>query len=433
MKKKTKLIKKIMLFCIIVIVLEVLTMIVMKVIRERYITHIDSLNDVIMVDDYYIGVGISDFANSEIVNQKYYSHKNEKTGKSENILATQAKITKYDKDMNTIWENTIEGKYDSSFYSVLKVEDGYLAVGSYISKYEQIDANTRDAILVKYDLDGKQLWQKDYSVLSDTEFYKIIADDDNYVIVGQSIYENMEMGTHVTGGGIITRYDKEGNLLAHNNYGGNKSGSFNDVIKVDDGYIVCGKDATNYGIVVKFKKDFDREENDYNMITKKILWNRTYSNTDNVGFTSMIKIDNTIYAAGAINVSKEKDEEDNPIYKYDAGIVLYNTNGKYLSKYSLKEDIHHRFNSVINEDNNLVLTGLIDVDNHYNDERQDSFLIKFDLAKNEFSDIKIIQEKNDYIINKIKKLDNDNYLIGTSKSNCSLYGCEYESFIKEYK
>ena len=38
-----------------------------------------------------------------------------------------------------------------------------------------------------------------------------------------------------------------------NNYGGNKSGLFNDVIEVEDGYIVCGRDAANYGIIIKIE------------------------------------------------------------------------------------------------------------------------------------------------------------------------------------
>ena len=282
-----KLLKKIIIFCIVIIAIELLAMLVMKIINERKIDYIDNLNDVIMVDNYYIGVGVSDFNNSSFVSKKYYSYKEGK------MLATQAKIAKYDENMNTIWESTIDSKYDSTFYSVLKVSDGYIAVGSYITDSKQIANDTRTAILVKYDLDGKLLWQKDYTFLSDTEFYKIIDDgNDNYVIIGQSIYANMEMGMNILGGGIIMRYDKDGNLLAHNNYGGNKSGIFNDIIKVDDGYIVCGKDAVNYGILIKFKKDFDRDDGDVNMITKKVLWQKTYSNTDLVGFTNMIKVDN---------------------------------------------------------------------------------------------------------------------------------------------
>ena len=430
--KKGKIVKKIVILCIAIILIELLLMLVIKIKRERDIDHIDTINDIVKVDDYYIGVGESDFDHSKFVSKKYYEHTYEETKVKQRILANQAKIVKYDKDMNILWENTFENKYDSTFYSVLSVKDGFLVVGSYISKAKQIDSNTRDALIVKYDMNGKMLWYKDYHVLSDTEFYKIIDDgNDNYIVIGQSIYENMELGTHITGGGIIVRYDKDGNLLAHNNYGGNKSGSFNDIIKVDDGYIVCGKDAANYGIIIKFKKDFDRDDDDSNLVTKKIIWNRTYANTDNIGFTSMVKVGNNIYTVGAINVSKEKDEEGNQVFKYDAGIVLYNTSGKYLDKYSLGDETHHRFNSVILDDKELILTGLIDVDGK--DRKQESMIVKFNLTDNKFSDKEIKSEEKDYFISKIVDIKNQKLLIGTSKTRCSFLGCEYSPFVSEYK
>ena len=62
----------------------------------------------------------------------------------------------------------------------------------------------------------------------------------------------MEIGNHDTGGGIIIKYDYDGNIIWTNNFGGNKSGIFNDIVKVDDGYICVGKDAYNYGMIVKF-------------------------------------------------------------------------------------------------------------------------------------------------------------------------------------
>ena len=430
---KSNLIKKIIIICFVLIIIELVAMLVMKIFRERNIDHIDAINDLIEVSDGYIAVGVSDFDGSNSVDKKIYEYTDSTTKEKSNIITNQSKIAKYDKNMKLVWENTYENMYDSTFYSVLQVDDGYIAVGSIVSKYEQIEVNTRDALIVKFDLSGKVMWHQTYHVLSDTEFYKIIDDgDNNYVVIGQSIYENMEMGSHITGGGIIVRYDKDGNILAHNNYGGNKSGSFNDIIKVDDGYIVCGKDATNYGIVVKFKKDFDRDIKDTELITKKIAWQRTYSNTDDVGFSAMVINKDTIYAVGAINISNEKDKDDKPVYKYDAGIVLYNTSGKYLGKYSIEDSTYHRFNSVILKDNNLILTGLLDYKGIYKGNKQDSMIIKFNLEDNKFTDKKLFQEKNDYIINKIVMLDKD-IIIGSSKSKCGLYGCEYEPIIKEYK
>ncbi len=432
-KDKSNLIKKVIICCVILMAIELIAMFTMKIIREKGIDHVDAINDLIMVDDGYIAVGVSDFDNSKNVDKKIYEYTDSTTNKTSNIITNQSKIAKYDKDMNLVWENTFDNKYDSTFYNVISVTDGYIAVGSLISKYEQIEVNVRDALIVKYDLSGKELWHKTYHVLSDTEFYKVIDDgDDNLVVIGQSIYENMEMGSHTTGGGIIVRYDKDGNMLAHNNYGGNKSGSFNDIIKVSDGYIVCGKDATNYGIVLKFKKDFNRDEKDTDLISKKIVWQRTYANTDNIGFSGMVINKDTIYCIGAVNISNEQDEKGNTKFQYDAGIVLYNTSGKYLGKYSLEDKVYHRFNSVIFEDNNLILSGLLDYEGIYKGNKQDSMIIKFNLDDNKFIDKELYQKDSDYIINKIVNLDKK-IIIGSSKSNCSLYGCEYEPIISIYK
>lgn len=430
--KKSNLLKRLFIICVVIISIELVAMFVMKIIREREIDHLDAINDIIKDNDAYIAVGVSDFSNSKTIDTKMYKYTDTTTKKETNIIVNQSKIVKYDNNMNLVWENTFENMYDSTFYSVLKVSDGYIAVGSLVSRYEQIDPNVRDALIVKYDFDGKIIWHKTYHVLSDTEFYKVIDDeDDNVVVIGQSIYENMEVGSHITGGGIIVRYDKDGNILAHNNYGGNKSGSFNDIIKVNDGYIICGKDAANYGILIKFKKDFDRDSKDTNLITKKLLWQRTYANTDNIGFTSMVLKDDIIYTVGAINISNEKNEEGKDIFKYDAGVVLYNTKGKYLGKYSILEDVHHRFNSVILDNDSLLLSGLLDVDDNKK-EKQESFTMKFNLKDNKYSDKNILTDKFDYIVNKIVELDKK-ILVGTSKSNCGLYGCEYEPIIKEIK
>ena len=430
-KKKNNLLKKIFIICAVVISIEIIAMLIMKITRERDIVHLDAINDIIQTDDGYVAVGVSDFYNSKKIDTKIYEYTDTKTNGKSNIIANQSRIARYDKDFKLIWENTFENMYDSTFYSVLKVNDGYIAVGSLVSRYEQIDLDVRDALIVKYDLEGKKVWHQTYHVLSDTEFFKVIDDgDDNVVVIGQSIYENMEVGSHITGGGIILRYDKDGNMLAHNNYGGNKSGSFNDIIKVDDGYIICGKDAANYGIIVKFKKDFDRDPKDLNLITKKLMWQRSYANTDNIGFTGMVLKDGTIYTVGAINTSNEKDENGKEIFKYDAGVVLYNTKGKYLGKYSILDETHHRFNSVILDNDSLLLTGLLDVDNKKK-EKQDSFMMTYDLKENKFSDKKVLESESDYIVNKVVELDKK-IIVGTSKSNCGIFGCEYEPIIKKY-
>ncbi len=426
MEMKKKLFKKIVIACLAIMIIEALLMLVIKITREREIINYDGLNDIIVVDDGYVAVGSSDFTSSSYVDKKIYNYENKK------IIATQAKIAKYDKDFKLLFEGNYENDYDSNFYGVIKVSDGFIAVGSIVQNEQQIKDNVSDALIVKFNQDFKVIWQKTYSVLSDTEFYKIIDDgDDNYVIIGQSIYENMEVGNHITGGGIIVRINKDGEIIAHNNYGGNKSGIFNDIIKVSDGYIVCGKDATNYGILVKFKKDFDREETDTNLITKKTMWQRTYSNTDTEGFTSMVLVGDTIYASGAINISDEKDADGNPIFKYDAGIVLYNTAGKYLGKkITANDDAHNLFTSIVTDNEYLYLIKLIDVDNTKTNKK--SVLVKYDLEGN-LVNKEENNSNNNYLLNKIIRNNSDFLLIGMSDTKCGfIHGCDYEPIIKVY-
>lgn len=435
--EKKKILKKIMFACLIVILLELVIMVIMKISRERSLDRVNAFTDIIKTKDGYVAVGESDFHNSNDVKEKTYEYRNSQDNIKQTIIATQARVAKYDDEMNLVWERTYDDtKYDSTYYGLLEVNDGYIVVGSVVNEYKQIEARTRDAVIVKYDNDGKIVWKNTYTVLSDTEFYKIIQDDDNYVVVGQSIYENMEMGTHITGGGIIVRYNSDGEEIAHNNYGGNKSGIFNDIIKVNDGYIVCGKDATNYGIVVKFKKDFNREETDYNLISNKIMWQRTYSNTDERGFSSMTMIGDTIYVVGAINTSNEKSDTGNIIFKYDAGMVMYNKDGKYLGKYSIGDDVHHHFTSVLHDDKYLYLSMDLDVDSYYKSEKQVSKLIKYD-----YKEKKIVSEypfngKGDYIIKNLKNIDDKHMYVGTTNNNCTISGCDYENlygYLEELK
>lgn len=434
MKKKKFLM--LLIICVSIIVIELFVMLIMYINRERNISHVNSLNDIVKTNDGYVGVGISDFHDSDNVKMKTYEYTDDTTKEKQLIITTQSKIAKYDNNFQLKWEKTFDNPYDSTFYDILKIDNGFIVVGSYAKDIKQISANTRDALIIRYDNDGNIIWYKTYSVLSDTEFYKVIQDNDKLIVIGQSIYENMEVGNHTTGGGIIVKYDMDGNQLENNNYGGNKSGKFNDIVSVDDGYIVCGKDATNYGIVVKFKKDFNRDEEDTNIISKKVVWQRTYSNTDYEGFTSMVKYKDTLYLAGAINISNEKDKDGNTLFKYDAGIVAYNTNSKYLGNYSLGDNTHHLFNSIICDDNYLYVSAILDVDNKNADFK--SMIIKYQLTDIDKLNKNIIEKKvfdNDksYLISELVNINNDLLYIGSANDNCKLLtGCDYQEFISKY-
>ena len=343
-----KTLKIIFIVAVCVIVLELLLMLIMYVGNERKINYVDTVNDVSLIDNkYYLLAGSSNFNNSKFNDKKTYKYtSSDGSSKNKTIIAEQAKLVKYDLDMNVIWEKTFDSDYDAVYYDAINVSDGYIAVGSYIYEYKQIELRTRDGLIVKYDKDGNFQWFKNYQILGDTEFYKVIDVSDGFIAIGQSIYENMEIGNHIEGGGIIVKYDYEGNVIWKNNFGGNKSGSFNDIVSVKDGYIVCGKDGANYGLIAKFSKD------------GQIKWHYSTLNvaiTDMYGFNAMELYDNKLYIASSINYSNEKNEKGEPIYRFKGCVYVYDLNGNCIKKY--RSDSGERFEDLIVDKNGITAIG----------------------------------------------------------------------------
>ena len=393
LKKKAKIV---MIVCLIIIVIELVMMFFMKERRESALSFIDTFYNVKSVDDeYYLAVGSSNFKHSHYNDAFTFEYQDGiKTDQINKVYAEQAKLVKYDKELNVVFEKTFKTDYDSTFYDVAKVKDGIIAVGSYVHDKEQLSINTRDGLVVKYDLDGKELWHKNFQVLGDTEFKSILIEDDGFVVVGQSIYENMEIGNHNTGGGIIVKYDFDGKELWRGNFGGNKSGIFEDIVKVQDGYIVCGKDALNYGLIVKFSLD------------GKFEWKKNYEFTDNYGMYDIKIKDDKLYIATAINVSDEHDEDGNLIYNYDAGILVYDLNGELLDKYTIGGSLDDRFNSLLLLDDKIVAVGYTrskDIkikDLKYKENMSEGIIVEFDYTGKVLSSKIYGGDKND-ILNEI--------------------------------
>lgn len=375
LKKKAKII---VILCLAIILIEVIIMFILHLIRESKITYIDTLYNIENVDDeYYLAVGSSNFKYSKYNNSFIYEYQDGiKVDEVRSVYAEQAKLVKYDKELNVVFEKTFETDYDSIFYDVASVSDGIIAVGSYVFEEKQLGLNTRDGLLAKYDLDGNLLWSKNYQVLGDTEFKRVLVVSDGIIVVGQSIYENMEIGNHANGGGIIVKYDFDGNIIWTNNFGGNKSGIFEDIISVSDGYIVCGKDAVNYGMLVKFDSEGNR------------LWVKNYANTDDIGMSDIETKDDKIYIASSYNKSLEKDKEGNTIFEYDACIFVYDLNGELLDIYSIGGSNKDRFTSLILLDEKIVAVGYtnsndIKIDKLiYEKDMSEGMLVEFDYEGN---------------------------------------------------
>ena len=69
-----------------------------------------------------------------------------------------------------------------------------MAVGSYEASEEEHDNKVRSALIVKYDKKGNLLFENSFQLLGNSKFMNLVKVDAGYLVVGQSVYENMTLG-----------------------------------------------------------------------------------------------------------------------------------------------------------------------------------------------------------------------------------------------
>lgn len=332
-KKCKKYLIVVAIICAIILFLEFGYFVYQKVSFDSKNIYYDTLNSLVIDDSDIVAVGSSNFK---------YSKYNSYTSGLE-----KAKLVKYDINGKILFEKMYDKGINTVFNSILSIDDGYIVVGSGVFSKEEQESEGREAFIIKYDKDGNFIWEKYYQVVTNTGFNKVIATNDGYVAIGQSIYANMEMGNHTTGGGIIVKYDKEGNEIWCNNHGGMKSGNFNDIVEVNGDFYVVGKDATDSANLVKFNANGEYE------------WHKNYSYTDSIGFSGIAYLNNYLYVVGSKKVLAQDigDDDNRDTTNTDGLLVKYDLDGKKIFEKVFGGSNYERYNSIIAHRSNLYVVG----------------------------------------------------------------------------
>lgn len=349
LEKKKELIKKfndapkyikylglVCILCFVLLILEGIIFLSHRIVSNIGIIYHDSYTDIVSDDGSVIIVGNSDFKNN---NSNRYTKDN-----------SHGKLIKYDLNGNIIFEKIYEKGIATTFNSIISINDGYIVVGTGIFSEEEKKNDGKEAFILKYDKDGELIWEKFYQVLTDTLFNKVKETSDGYIVVGSSIYANNELGNHTTGGGIIVKYDKDGNLLWHNNHGGTKSGSFSDLAIANDNSIyVVGKDGADYANLVKFSAD------------GSYVWHKNYGYTDSFGFGGVAYLNDYLYVVGSKKILPvgTTDNDDRSTSNTDAVLIKYDLDGNILFEKSFGGSSFERYNSILLYQNNFYVVGHI--------------------------------------------------------------------------
>lgn len=337
-KKSKKVLIVVAIICLLIIIGEGIFALCKYFEREAKTIYYDSLNGVSIYNDSVVAVGSSSF--------KYSRNYNYTNG------VERGKLLVYDVNGKLTLEKMYKRGIATVFNSVLATEDGYIVVGTGIFSKEEQETEGKEAFIIKYDKKGKIVWEKFYQVITNTSFNKVIETEDGYIAIGQSIYANMELGNHTTGGGIIVKYDKNGNQIWQNNHGGTKSGNFNDIVEVGDSYYVVGKDGADSANLVKFSKD------------GKYLWHKNYSYTDGIGFTGITYLDNNLYVVGSKKILPKdyKETDDRNTSNTDALLVKYDLDGNIIKEKTFGGSNFERYNSIVSYNNSLYVIGHVTSD-----------------------------------------------------------------------
>ena len=408
-KRIVKWLKVVIILCIAIIVVELGYILLSYYNRTQSIIYTDTLNSFKETDDGYLVVGNSDFKKGKFNDYEKDDNK--------------AKFAKYNNDFEIEFESAYTKGYSSYFSDVIEYSDGYIAVGGAQYDEQQVSDNATDGLIVLYDKEGNQKDSKRLQIAGDTTFNKVILLDDGFLVIGQSILQNMVIGTNPNAGALIVKYDFDFNEVWRANYGGSKSGNFNDAV-IDGDYIyLVGKDATRYGLIAKYTLDGER------------VYAKSYEYTDTIGFSSIVKVGDELFVAGSKTINIDAKDAD----KVTEGLIVkYDSDGNVLDEVTFKKNNNARFNKIVYDGDNLVVVGhtyKIDEEKStdtYNYLDYRGIIVKYNRNLGRITDNKENGEGVDYFSDVI--VNDDGYLVGGASSSRELgsNNKDYRTYFLQY-
>ena len=147
-----------------------------------------------------------------------------------------------DKEGNKTWDKTYGGADNEMANSIKIMPDGSFILVGYTYTFAE---GSLDAWIIKTDKTGKKLWDKAIGGLSTDEAFGIAFNDKNEIIVAgyTDIYEPDEYFNNISpleNNILLVKFDAEGEEVWQRSIGGNKSQSAKGIIATADGGFLLG-------------------------------------------------------------------------------------------------------------------------------------------------------------------------------------------------
>lgn len=329
--------------------------------KEEEPTYFDSINAIdVSVSSDIFAVGINNANEREI---------------------SKAKVARYDSKQEKIWEKVYNKGYRSKFNDIICDGDEIVFVGSYEATKNDYKNRIETAIILKYDLDGDLIFEKEFNGYDNTKFSSIFATDDGYVVIGTGEQDDKRIG-------VLVKYHTDGTLDWKKKFSEGDNIKFNDVIMTSDFIYVVGSKNANQGLIAKY----DMEGN--------LLDTVIHDGISSYGFSSVAFINSSL----VVTTGKQVDDS-----KTDAMLVRYDLDLNYLNEETHKLKDSSFFRKVIVDSNQDLLVLGTAREIKKDEVIHHSFIGKYRSNLEKAQVVNYYNETDDYLTD-IEIFD-DNYLV----------------------
>lgn len=240
---------------------------------------------------------------------------------------SKAKVARYDSKQEKIWEKVYNKGYSSKFNDIVYDEEEIVFVGSYEATKEDHKNRIETAIVLKYDLDGDLIFEKEFKSYYNTKFSSVFVMDDGYIVSGTGEKDGKKIG-------VLVKYNTDGTVDWKKKFSDGDNIKFNDVIIISDFIYVVGSKNTNQGLIAKYDMDGN------------LLDTTTSDGVSSYGFSSITLIDSNL----VVTTGKQVDSN-----KTDAMLVRYDLDLNYLNEATHKLKDSSFFRKVVVDSNQDLL------------------------------------------------------------------------------
>lgn len=387
--KSLKRLKWITIFLVMILGIECLYVGYSYFFPKKTKVYFDGINDFITLKNEYVAVG---------------------SNNDNDMNLEKAKISKYNQDKEKTYEKLYNVGYNSAFFGIVEDEDTLVAVGSYEKTKEDHDNSVRRALIVKYDSSGEIVFEKDFSLLDNSKFTKIIVVSDGYFVIGQSVYKNTRVGAK-EGGAILVKYDKDGNFLWSQNFGNSKEAIFNDLLLIQDSIYIVGSKDSSTGVIMCYSTEGN------------LLFEEETVGVIEDGYSGIISDGEFLYITGTMKVNEEKA---------NAILVKYNLGGEKIGEVQYQDENRSSYlKPMFDSEDYIVVIGSLSLPREDDHQTVSSFNLdgligKYTKELKEVSVVSYGDEKDDYFTD-ITMENNDYMIVGYSSFEEGSY---YSKFIR---